>query len=33
MAEEIKEAKAMITVGKKAPDFTSPAYHQGKFFL
>jgi peroxiredoxin (alkyl hydroperoxide reductase subunit C) len=21
----------MITVGKKAPDFTAPAYHKGKF--
>ena len=21
----------MIQVGKKAPDFTAPAYHQGKF--
>jgi len=27
----IKEVKAMITVGKKAPDFTAPAYHKGKF--
>lgn len=27
----IKEEKAMITVGKKAPDFTAPAYHKGKF--
>ena len=27
----IKEVRAMITVGKKAPDFTAPAYHQGKF--
>jgi hypothetical protein len=26
-----KEMKAMIQVGKQAPDFTSPAYHQGKF--
>jgi hypothetical protein len=26
-----KEASAMIKVGKKAPDFTAPAYHQGKF--
>ena len=26
-----KEVKAMITVGKKAPDFTAPAYHKGKF--
>jgi len=23
--------KAMIQVGKKAPDFGAPAYHQGKF--
>lgn len=27
----IKEVKAMVTVGKQAPDFTAPAYHQGKF--
>jgi hypothetical protein len=27
----IKEVKAMVTVGKKAPDFTAPAYYQGKF--
>jgi AhpC/TSA family len=27
----IKEVKAMVTVGKKAPDFTAPAYHKGKF--
>jgi len=26
-----KEVAAMIKVGKKAPDFTAPAYHQGKF--
>lgn len=26
-----EERKAMIQVGKKAPDFTAPAYHQGKF--
>ena len=26
-----KEVKTMITVGKKAPDFTAPAYHKGKF--
>jgi peroxiredoxin (alkyl hydroperoxide reductase subunit C) len=26
-----KEAQSMITVGKKAPDFTAPAYHKGKF--
>jgi len=29
--EAIKEVKAMVTVGKKAPDFTAPAYHKGKF--
>jgi peroxiredoxin (alkyl hydroperoxide reductase subunit C) len=29
--QQLKEVKAMITVGKKAPDFTSPAYHRGKF--
>ena len=28
---EAKEDKAMIKVGKKAPDFTAPAYHKGKF--
>ncbi len=27
----LKEVKKMITVGKKAPDFTAPAYHKGKF--
>ena len=27
----IKEAKSMVTVGKKAPDFTAPAYQKGKF--
>jgi peroxiredoxin (alkyl hydroperoxide reductase subunit C) len=26
-----KEVKKMITVGQKAPDFTAPAYHKGKF--
>ena len=26
-----KEETGMIRVGKKAPDFTAPAYHQGKF--
>ena len=37
-AEEAEEAAApekeettMIRVGQKAPDFTAPAYHQGKF--
>ncbi len=29
--QEKKEAKNMIMVGKKAPDFTAPAYHKGKF--
>jgi len=27
----VKEVRSMITVGKKAPDFTAPAYHMGKF--
>jgi hypothetical protein len=27
----IKEVKSMVTVGKKAPDFTAPAFHRGKF--
>ena len=26
-----KEQSTMIHVGKKAPDFVAPAYHQGKF--
>ncbi len=26
-----EERKAMIKVGKPAPDFTAPAYYQGKF--
>jgi len=26
-----KEARAMIHVGKKAPDFVAPAYYEGKF--
>ncbi len=31
--EEIqeKEKQSMIMVGKKAPDFTAPAYHKGQF--
>jgi hypothetical protein len=29
--ETIQEVKTMITVGKKAPDFTAPAYQRGKF--
>jgi hypothetical protein len=31
IAETKKEVAAMIKVGKKAPDFSAPAYHQGKF--
>ena len=27
----VKEVKTMIKVGKKAPDFQAPAFHQGKF--
>lgn len=27
----IKEGVQMIKVGQKAPDFTAPAYHKGKF--
>jgi len=30
-ASPAKEKVAMIKVGKKAPDFSAPAYHQGKF--
>lgn len=26
-----KEVVSMIKVGRKAPDFVSPAYHKGKF--
>lgn len=26
-----EEDKTMIMVGQKAPDFTAPGYHQGKF--
>jgi hypothetical protein len=29
--QQSKEVKNMITVGKKAPDFTASAYHRGKF--
>ncbi len=28
----VREVKAMIQVGKKAPDFIAPAYQDGKFF-
>jgi hypothetical protein len=27
----LKEVTSMVKVGKKAPDFAAPAYHQGKF--
>ncbi len=27
----VKEEKTMIKVGQKAPDFSAPAYHKGKF--
>jgi hypothetical protein len=30
-ATVIKEVRSMIQVGKKAPDFTAPGYHKGKF--
>ena len=26
-----KEEQTMILIGRKTPDFTAPAYHQGKF--
>ena len=26
-----KEEKTMVMVGKKAPDFSAPAYHNGQF--
>jgi hypothetical protein len=29
--KKIKEESRMIKVGRKAPDFTAPAYHKGKF--
>ena len=29
--EERKEEAKMILIGRKAPDFTAPGYHQGKF--
>lgn len=28
---QIQEVFTMIKVGQKAPDFTAPAYHKGKF--
>ena len=27
----IEEVRSMIKVGQKAPDFSAPAYHKGKF--
>jgi peroxiredoxin (alkyl hydroperoxide reductase subunit C) len=27
----VREEHSMITVGKKAPDFTAPAFHKGAF--
>jgi hypothetical protein len=29
--EDRKEEPQVILIGKKAPDFTAPGYHQGKF--
>jgi peroxiredoxin (alkyl hydroperoxide reductase subunit C) len=29
--QERKEEAKMILIGRKAPDFTAPGYHQGKF--
>lgn len=29
--QEQKEETEMILIGRKAPDFTAPGYHQGKF--
>ncbi len=29
--QEQKEQSKMILIGRKAPDFTAPGYHQGKF--
>jgi len=26
-----KEVRPMVKIGRKAPDFAAPAYHQGKF--
>lgn len=28
---QAKEGTSMVMVGKKAPDFTAPAYHKGEF--
>ena len=29
--EPVKEKKPMVKIGKKAPDFTAPAYYRGEF--
>lgn len=29
--EDKKETKKMLLIGRKAPDFGAPAYHDGKF--
>lgn len=29
--QERKEKSKMLLIGRKAPDFTAPGYHQGKF--
>jgi hypothetical protein len=29
--QQSKEESNVILIGRKAPDFTAPAYHQGKF--
>ena len=29
--QQNKEKRSMITVGKKAPDFSAPGYHKGEF--
>ena len=31
LEEERKEESTVILIGKKAPDFTAPGYHNGKF--
>lgn len=30
-SSNIKEEKTMLQVGQKAPDFTAPAFYEGKF--
>ncbi len=29
--QKIEEEETVILIGRKAPDFTAPGYHQGKF--